>query len=102
MFSAPAPTTATSHTANICVSNATSQFDTWFDPATCYRIDSIKEAETGPRHVRPDQIVFAIRYPHPGLAMSRWFQFVATSIRLDIGYDPEYHYKREGEVSKHC
>ena len=93
-FSAPAPTTATSHTANICVANSTSQFDALFDPATCYRINSLKEAETGPRRISPDQIVFAIRFPHPGLAMSRWFQFVATSIRLDIEYHPDFHYTK--------
>ena len=53
----------------------------------------MKEAETDPRHIRPDQIVFAIRFPFPGQAMTRWFQFLATSIRLDVEYKPEYKYE---------
>lgn len=94
---APAPTTATSHIASICVANSTKtkDFETLYDPGTCYRINSIKEAETDPRHIKPDQIVFAIRFPFPGLSMSRWFQFVATSIRLDIDYSQQFHYKEE-------
>lgn len=97
MFVAPAPTTATSHIANICVANG-SKLDAILDPATCNRIDSIKEAESDKGHIRADQIVFTIRFPHQGLSMSRWFQFVATSIRLDLEHDPEFHYtKNAGE-----
>lgn len=91
--SAAAPTTATSHTANICVANI-SHFDALYDPTNCYRLSNIKEAAT--QHIRADQIVFAIRFPHRGLSMSRWFQFVATSIRLDIEYDPANPYKKKG------
>lgn len=43
--------------------------------------------------------MFAIRFPFPGQSMSRWFQFVATSIRLDIEYRPEFKYDdRQGTL----
>lgn len=93
---APAPTTATSHIANICVGKI-SNMDALLDPATCERIGSIKEAETDPRHIRADQIVFAIRFPHQSLSMSRWFQFVTTSIRLDLEYQPSFHYRKNSD-----
>ncbi|KAK2556709.1 Protein wntless-like protein [Acropora cervicornis] len=95
---APAPTTATSHIANICVANLT-KMDAILDPETCNRIDSIKDAESDPRQIRADQIVFTIRFPHQGLSMSRWFQFVATSIRLDLEHDPEFHYRKNADGS---
>jgi len=88
---APAPTSATSHTANICVAN-TSQLNSLLDPVTCFRIQDIKEAEK--LHIRADHVVFAIRFPHPGLSMSRWFQFVTSSIRLDIDYDRDHKYEK--------
>lgn len=88
---APAPTSAVSHIATICVGKI-GKFDSFYDPRHCDRLNSIKEAEDDPRRIKPDQIVFAIRFPFPGQLMSRWFQFVATSIRLDIEYRPEYRY----------
>ena len=46
--------------------------------------------------------MFAIRFPFPGQSMSRWFQFVATSIRLDIEYRPEFKYDdRQGTLKGH-
>lgn len=95
---APAPTTATSHIANICVANVTNM-DAILDPEKCDKIDSIKDAERDPRQIRADQIVFTIRFPHQGLSMSRWFQFVATSIRLDLEHDPEFHYRKNADGS---
>lgn len=94
---APAPTTASSHLANICVGNL-SKLDSFYDPATCSRLDSIKQAMTDPRHIRADQIVFAIRFPHPGLYMSRWFQFLSTSIRLEIEYNKFHKYDNKDGV----
>ena len=91
-FSAPAPTSATAHIANLCVAPY-NQLNAFYDPLSCHRLNSLKEAETDPAHIRPDQIIFAIRFPHPGLTMTRWFQFIATSIRLEIEYMPEYHYE---------
>ena len=79
--------------------------DAILDPENCDRIDSIKDAERDPRQIRADQIVFTIRFPHQGLSMSRWFQFVATSIRLDLEHDPEFHYRKnagEGYVVHSC
>ncbi|CAH3028807.1 unnamed protein product [Porites evermanni] len=94
---APAPTTASSHLANICVGNL-SKLDSFYDPTTCSRLDSIKQAMTDPRHIRADQIVFAIRFPHPGLYMSRWFQFLSTSIRLEIEYNKFHKYENKDGV----
>ena len=91
--SAPAPTSATSHIANLCVAPY-NKWDVFYDPLSCrHRLNNLKEAETDPSHIRPDQIIFAIRFPHPGLTMTRWFQFIATSVRLEIEYMPEYHYQ---------
>ena len=101
LFTAPAPTSAVSHIATICIGKI-GNFDTFYDPRHCDRLNNIKEAETDPRGITPDQIVFAIRFPFPGQSMSRWFQFVATSIRLDIEYRPEFKYDdRQGTLKGH-
>lgn len=91
-FSAPASTSATAHIANLCVAPY-GQWEAFYDPVSCHRLNNLKEAETDPAHIRPDQIIFSIRFPHPGLTMTRWFQFIATSVRLEIEYMPEYHYE---------
>lgn len=96
---APAPTSATAHIANLCVAPY-GKWEAFYDPESCHRLDSLKEAETDPAHIRPDQIIFSIRFPHPGLTMTRWFQFIATSIRLEIEYVPEYHYEVDPETKE--
>ena len=52
------------------------------------------------KKIGADKIVFAIRFPHPGLSMSRWFQFISTSIRLDIEYNDWQKYEKKGEYGK--
>ena len=94
-FTAPSPTTAMVHTANICVGKHQSQL---YDPLTCDRLESLKEAYERP-DVKPNQIVFAIRFPHRGFKMTPWFQFIAASIRLDIDYNPDNPYGKAGMVN---
>ncbi|EDO42569.1 predicted protein [Nematostella vectensis] len=85
---APSPTTAMVHIAHICRADKPSQPQ---EPWTCHRLPNMDAAKADPK-ATPQNIVFAIQFPHPGLEMSRWHQFIVSSVRLEIEYDEDQKY----------
>ena len=85
--------------AHICVAKRqnTKEFQ---DPRTCRRYKNIKEA--GKSGAGPDQIVFSIIYPHPGLTMSRYHQFIAASLNPQVEYSEQHKYGKSSLKSQYC
>jgi hypothetical protein len=66
------------------------------EPWKCNHLDNLVEARN--KGYSPHEIVFAIQFPHPGLEMSRWHQFIATSVRLDVQYNKDFPYRAKGNA----
>lgn len=80
------------HTAHICVA---SKLEDLYDPWRCKRkLNSIKEARE--QQINPNKLVFTLQYPHRGLEMSRWFQFVSGTLSIDVDYNPHNKYGNPG------
>ncbi|XP_031564321.1 protein wntless homolog [Actinia tenebrosa] len=89
---APSPTNAMLHTAHIC---HTKNQDAAQEPWTCAHLDNLDQARE--KGITPHEIVFAIQFPHPGLEMSRWHQFIAASVRLDLRFDSSFPYRAKDD-----
>ena len=77
--------------------------DTIIDYTTCTgKRDkmSIKDANDIP----PSSLVMWTQYPHAnsGLSMSRWFQFMATSMVVELDSEALHQYHRKSNKSHHC
>ncbi|KAK3749215.1 hypothetical protein QZH41_018268 [Actinostola sp. cb2023] len=86
---APAPTNAMLHMATICNGKNT---EAPLEPWTCARIPDLKKVRPD---IHPRDIVFAFQFPHRGLEMSRWHQFIAASVRMDVDYNKENPYNHK-------
>lgn len=77
---------------NFCVAFY-GQWEVFYDLVLCYRFNNLKEVEIDLVYIRLDQIIFLIRFFYFGFIMIRWFQFIVTSVRLEIEYMLEYYYE---------
>ena len=84
-FSAPAPTSAMVHTAHICVGKE----NQWYVPLNCNKLDDINDAVG--KGITAEQIVFSVQFPHRGLDMSRWHQFILGTMQLEISASDKVH-----------
>ena len=85
------------HTPHICV--ATEGLDTLYDPWACKKkLISLKEAkEAG---INANKLIFTLQFPHQGLEMSPWFQFIAGSLAFEVEYNPLNPYGTPGKAGK--
>ena len=85
------------HTAHICV--ATEGVDALYDPWACKKkFGNLKEArEAG---INANKLIFTLQFPHQGLEMSPWFQFIAGSLAVEVEYNPNNPYGTPGKVGK--
>ncbi|KXJ14740.1 protein wntless homolog [Exaiptasia diaphana] len=85
---APPPTNAMPHIATVCNGKNT---EAPLDPWSCTKVDLQKAMED--RSINPQDIVFAFQFPHRGLEMSRWHQFLALSVQMKLEYNKDNPYK---------
>ena len=84
-MTAPHPTSAMLHTAHACLDPTAGKGNKWFvyGQESCKEIPSVKDA----KGIGPDKIVFTVHFPHQGLDMSRWHQFIVGVMSIEINTD---------------